>query len=223
MSPSQTELFDRLFASLPRIEPVRRRMGMLPTSYFPMMQWSLNRPYLGFTPQERRREHQVQIWITRGGLLPRPSPCSVCGETKSTAFHAENYYDIWSMCSICQNCHKRLHLRHRNPRSWSQLVEQHRVSGDEWFALTPMDSDADFAGYLRRRFGDGYGLMEVSVRPLPDWITDQVPDTGLMPLDFVPEGDILKPGATKSSDLPRFQQLDLALYPGPIKPVARRY
>lgn len=181
---SSTQAFDRLFDSLPVIHPIQRRIGELPKSFFPMMQWPLNRFYLGFTPQDRRREHQLQVWFQKGGMLPRAGACTICRETRNTSFHAEDYYSIWTMCAICQSCHKILHMRHRHGNAWRSLVDQYTVTGNEWFALTPLDSDADFAGYLRHRFGPRYNLLGVSVEHFPDWVKDQVPDTGMMPLDF---------------------------------------
>lgn len=183
LMPSLTDCFDRLFDSLPRIVPTCDAKASLPRSFVPMLQWPLSRPYLGFTPIDRRREHQVQTWLLKGGLLPRPVTCSICGTSHGVNYHAEDYYNAWRMPQVCIACHRILHSRHRNPTAWLDLVEQHARTGEEWFWITPLDPLADFANYLRRRFGSGYTLLKVSLERLPNWIGDQFPPEGLMPLE----------------------------------------
>jgi len=178
-----TEGFDRLLASLPQISPLPRLPGSMPASLKPPLRYPLNRTYLGFTGVERRRGSQVQDWLRKGCLMPPPGICSICRSAPG-AYHSENYFDMWSMCVVCRTCHQKVHTRHRSPAAWQDWVEKHTTTGDEWFALTPLDPEADFAGYLRRRFGLGYGLIETTVSSMPDWIVDQFPDGGLLSVDF---------------------------------------
>ncbi|MFC3208345.1 hypothetical protein [Aquamicrobium soli] len=181
---SLTDNFDRLFDSLPRIVPAYDTNASMPRAFIPMLQWPLSRPYLGFTPVDRRREHQIQTWLMRGGLMPRPATCSMCGTSSDVAYHAEDYCDAWRMLQVCKGCHRILHSRHKMQFAWLDLINRHSRTGEEWFCFTPLDPLADFAGYLRRRFGPDYTLMRRSIECLPTWVIHQLPKTGLMPLEF---------------------------------------
>ncbi len=179
-----TEAFDRLFASLPKISPLPRLPGSMPASLKPPLLYPVNKAYLGFTGVERRRGSQVQDWLRKGGLMPPPSVCSICRKGPG-AYHSENYFDMWSMCVVCRTCHTKVHTRHRSPAAWQGWVERHAQTGSEWFALTPLDPQADFAGYLRRRFGRDYGLVQTTVSSTPAWVADQFPNAGLLSLNFI--------------------------------------
>ena len=167
--------FDKLFESLPTINPNPVSFRPLTKSVMNMDHWSLSLGYIGFTAGERRREHQYQIWLTRGGFLPKLHVCDICLGVDRVGPHAEDYYNIWSMSHVCFECHRLLHKRFSYPKPWEYLVSKYTRTREEWFWLSPRagDVDQDFASYLRRRFGNDYAQVEVnSARRIPVWARD---------------------------------------------------
>lgn len=220
---------DRRFAALlSGLERTRRplrnvaRPFALPEKLKNPLTYPVNKTYLGFSGVERRRGAQVGDWLIKSGLISGPGVCEICGASK-TAYHSENYFDIRSVRAVCRSCHRLIHIRHREPRQWSQLVERYARTGTEWFVATPADPQADFRGYLKRTIGADYDLLTATFHGSPPWIEDQFPEDKLLDINYVPptkaEAESVKPVAP---DLPLFERLDSSYYPGPIKPVARR-
>lgn len=162
---------DRLLDSLPHIQPLPRDITTttLPAKHRGAF-WYEGPGYAGFTSAEREREYMLQLWLESAGFLPAPTHCSICPSTNRVGYHAENYYDLWRMPSLCWACHMALHKRGKQLRAWKFLVENHTVRGDEWFALVPDDPETDIAGHLRHKHGEDYRWVEkTSLRCTPAW------------------------------------------------------
>lgn len=178
--------------------------------------------YIGFSSVERAREWQLQVWLAKGGFLPSAKTCSICGSTHKVAYHAENYYDLWTMNEICQSCHSVLHRRFwQLARTWRNLIETHTKTREEWFMLTPRagEADQDFAGYLRYRFGDAYALVErTSLEGIvPDRVVGQVPANLLSARHMPDNGMSLGYGLPKVYAEDRVQPVARPATRGPIR------
>jgi hypothetical protein len=68
------------------------------------------------------------------GRIPAPGPCEICGQTKRTMHHAEEYGPefadyLAALHSLCGRCHAWLHLRFRFPGLWSAYKLRCRTEG----------------------------------------------------------------------------------------------
>lgn len=172
--------FERLYDAL-RPRPLLPVLRPLPKALCAPLRWPLNRNYLGFTGQDRRRGYQLAKWLEGLGCRPLRGPCEICGAQQS-AWHSENYLDIRSARAVCRECHFLLHRRRTLPSQWQKRVERYARTGDEWYVLTPLDPDTDFAGYLRFRFGPDYDLLSASLQGLPGAVVQSFPKHQLLQL-----------------------------------------
>ena len=84
-------------------------------------------------PGMLREARYVQYKQARAaGILGAPGPCEICGETRNTVHHAEDYgptlQDYFAaLHSLCSHCHKLLHLRFRFPERWEFHVRSCRL------------------------------------------------------------------------------------------------
>jgi len=72
----------------------------------------------------------------RAGTIAAPGPCEICGQTKGTMHHAEDYgptqADYFaSLHSLCGRCHAWLHLRFRFPGLWSRYKLKCQLEGPQ--------------------------------------------------------------------------------------------
>lgn len=170
------ELYHSL-GTLPFGTPTKR----LSTRLKPPLARPLSGFYLGFTPVERRRGSQLHDWLRRAGIFSPPGRCEICGAPNG-CYHSENYYDIRTARVVCQQCHRVLHRRRSRPGDWLRLVQSHARTGKEWFVITPLDPDTDFAGHLRGRFGEDYDLLSASLQGLPAALIQRFPYDQLLSL-----------------------------------------
>lgn len=162
----------QMLGRLPNIQPLPRDAATttLPGKHRGAF-WYAGPGYAGFTSAERERHYMLQLWMTTVGILPVPTHCSICASTARVNYHAENYYTLWSMPGLCWACHMALHKRGTQLHAWKFLVENHTVSGNEWFAAVPDDPNTDIAGYLRQQHGEDYRWVEkTSLQCLPAWV-----------------------------------------------------
>jgi hypothetical protein len=173
-------------AALPRLEPreMSRARYTRPSGYFTAGKWPLSLPYNGFTGGERAREHQVMNWIRDAGFLPPPGPCDMCGSTNRTGYHAEDYFDPWRMMALCGGCHRAIHQRFSNPMPWVSRVAEFSYTGEEWFALAPMDH-VRYADWLRAN-GKGAPVETLGGLALPEWV-------GGLPVEGLTEPGMVDP------------------------------
>ena len=91
-------------------------------------QWSAQ------TRAARFREYKRAI--AAGDILP-PGPCEMCGQTKGTMHHAEDYGPtvveyFAALHSLCVRCHAMLHLRFRFPGRWAEYKQLCREGPQPW-------------------------------------------------------------------------------------------
>ncbi len=91
------------------------------------------------------------------------------GSNQNIGVHSENYYEPWNSFAISAGPHSILHRRFSNPQSWLRLVEQHAVTGEEWFHQLKLEP-IDLAAGLRAEHGPE--IADIFARaPLPKGIT----------------------------------------------------
>lgn len=117
-------------------------------------------PYNGFTGAERKKKDQVLQVLRRGSCMQSPVVCDMCGATEKVTFHAEDYFDPFSVVSICFHCHMSLHRRFQSPGKWHERLsacEQNALIDD--FRALPM-TEMDFAGWLRTNTTGPHDVVE---------------------------------------------------------------
>jgi hypothetical protein len=110
-----------------------RLMSRFRTSPSPAWQ----RPYNGFSWEERCAVTPIQNAAFRDGRLSRPTRCSICGYSypedprgKGYIFaHLEDYSQPLCILPTCKRCHAALHARFEQPRHWQTMVRQHWRQG----------------------------------------------------------------------------------------------
>jgi hypothetical protein len=115
--------------------------------------WGILPNYNGFTHEERVRGWQAMWWLIDTGQMAKPATCSISGRTGPIQMHSENYYDPVPY-GIDPALHMALHRRFTTPDNWRRIVDQHAVTGEEWFAKLALEP-VDLAGQLREEYGDG--------------------------------------------------------------------
>lgn len=70
------------------------------------------------------------------GRLSKPGACEICGQTKGTMHHAEDYgptVDDYfaALHSLCGRCHAWLHMRFRYPGLWARYKQICRKQGPQ--------------------------------------------------------------------------------------------
>ncbi len=88
-------------------------------------QWS------GPTREARFREYKN---ARAAGRIPAPGPCEICGQTRGTMHHAEDYGPtledyVSALHSLCGRCHAMLHVRFRFPGQWAAYKQKCRTEG----------------------------------------------------------------------------------------------
>ena len=107
--------------------------------------------YNGFSHEERVRGWQVINFLMDNGLMARPAVCCISGRSDRVTLHSETYYD-WRPYALNQSIHLALHRRFRSPDQWQAIVARYAVTGEEWFALLPLEP-VNLAEDLRARYG----------------------------------------------------------------------
>jgi hypothetical protein len=128
---------------------------VIPSLVFPVWRWQPPLYYNGFTPKERIRGWQVNLWAQTNGIVrPPPKACSVCHSIQRVGWHAENYYDLLTHVPLCRACHFVVHGRFRQPGAWLRFQERFGQTGfDAWFQWLPL-TQIDLARHLRKELGD---------------------------------------------------------------------
>lgn len=105
--------------------------------------------YNGFTGAERRKADQVIQVLRRKGQIEKPVECDLCGSKTRIGFHAEDYFDPFSLIRVCFPCHMAIHGRFKFAATWLKRLDLHseRPLISEFRAL-PL-KEIDFAGWLR--------------------------------------------------------------------------
>ena len=136
--------------------------------------YPLTKTYNGFTGAERVRGWQVCKWLQDTDQMIDPGKqtceCSICGSTKSSSYHNENYYAPWTAKLVCKSCHYLLHTRFRNGVALDALLKRAgRRKQAKWvYALT--SNDVDLACDLRAQHGVGirdFPELNSSPHPFP--------------------------------------------------------
>ena len=115
--------------------------------------WGTLPVYNGFTHIERVRGWQAIWWMIDSGRLEKPTVCSISGTLDRVSMHSENYYEA-APYGINQNLHMALHQRFKKPDNWRRIVDQHDMTGEEWFAKLSLEP-VDLASHLRQEHGEG--------------------------------------------------------------------
>lgn len=85
--------------------------------------------YNGFTGEQRI---EAQKWLNQqwdAGLLPKPTQCHACGQTKGRIdAHAEDYSIPYAagktdQYHLCFRCHMMVHCRFRNKAAWKLYID----------------------------------------------------------------------------------------------------
>jgi len=83
--------------------------------------------YNGYSPAERAAKGRARAQALASGLTP--GACAMCGDGESKRWlHSEDYSRpyLWTepaVYSLCDRCHRRVHLRFRNPGAWHAYGE----------------------------------------------------------------------------------------------------
>lgn len=150
-----------------------------PPTRYQVSRYPLLRPYCGFSGVERRRGGQLAGWLLAAGCLTVRSRCDICGSREPLSLHGEVYYDVSRDPTICQTCHRAIHMRFYRWDDWCRIVDASAATGKEWFALIPRHG-FDMAQHLRNRWGWGVADIECSpLCPLLDVIIEALPDNML--------------------------------------------
>ncbi|TXC68262.1 hypothetical protein FSZ31_11290 [Sphingorhabdus soli] len=165
------------------IEALPRHVLGLPRSNAPpryqVSRFPLLKPYNGFTGIERRRGGHLAGWLLAAGCIRLASKCNICGSSGPLSLHGDVYYDISRDPTLCQPCHRAIHLRFYRWDEWRKVVDASAVTGREWFAQIPPHS-IDIAQHLRDRWGWHAADLERSpICPFPDAIAEVLPNNML--------------------------------------------
>ena len=148
-------------------------------SCYPVTRRPLLKSFDGFSGLERRRGGYLALWLVAAGCMTLASQCDICGSRGPRGLHGENYYDVSRDPTLCRACHRAIHLRFYRWDDWQRIVDTSAVTGSEWFALIPRYG-IDLAQHLRKRWGWHAADLERSpLCPLPDAITQALPDNML--------------------------------------------
>lgn len=92
--------------------------------------------YKQWSAQTREARFQKYKAARAAGDIPPPGPCEICGQTKNTMHHAEDYGPtleayVAALHSLCGRCHAMLHVRFRFPGRWAAYKQQCRTEGPQ--------------------------------------------------------------------------------------------
>jgi hypothetical protein len=109
------------------------------------------RPYNGFSWQQRCAITPVQNRAIKEGRLTRPTVCSICGHTKPDDpkgagyiyCHLEDYSRPLDILPACKSCHAALHARFDDPARGFAVAKANWRQG-AWFTLLSMDLQSQY-------------------------------------------------------------------------------
>jgi hypothetical protein len=137
------------------------RPAEIPIKRLPPPSYLGDNAYNGFTGSERRRGDQVLQILRRRNLIRKPRECALCGATDRIGFHGEDYFDPFSVVSVCFPCHMSIHARFRSPERWLARIDRYddRPLVRDFRAL-PL-TEVDFASWLRRNTSGPHDVVKV--------------------------------------------------------------
>jgi hypothetical protein len=142
----------------------------IPVKCLPKSKYDGDNPYNGFSGAQRRKEEQVLQVLRRRGYISPPLECDICGATNRIGFHAEDYFDPFSLARVCFPCHMAIHRRFKSPDKWHTLLDRNSNSVlIEDFRQLPMQ-EVDFATWLMKNTSGPYDVIKRV------WPTQIVPD-----------------------------------------------